>query len=430
MVDQSDELIFLKEETEAPRCFIAEGDPWKIIVIDDDLNILQTSIRILQEFTFEGRALSIITGTSGAQAIELIDNNPDAAIILLDVIMETDYAGLDVVTYIREEIKNEAVRILLRTGQAGQFDENEVFEKYDINDFLEKADLTSRRLKTAIKVALRAYRMHQNIQDAMQREKLLRAEADAANAAKSEFLANMSHELRSPMTSIKFGLHTIEEVLKDPQANQEDRDDCLKAIGFASDSADRLIGLVNDILDSSKLESQKMIFDIQSYDLIDIISNAMHEISPILNAKSITMKAEIDTSDTIVHIDRERIMQVLINLLSNAAKFSQNDTEITVSLSTGELSGGRRHTDGDVRSAIVLSVIDKGVGIPENELTSIFDKFTQSSMTKDGSGGTGLGLSISHEIAVAHGGTLHAENNPEGGARFILTLPIEPARQP
>lgn len=428
MVDQSDELIFLEEDTDTPSCFIPEGDPWTIVVIDDDLSILQTSIRILQEFTFEGRALSIITGTSGEQAKELISKNPDAAIILLDVIMETDYAGLDVVTYIREEMKNEAVRILLRTGQAGQFDENEVFEKYDINDFLEKADLTSRRLKTAIKVALRAYRMHQNIQDAMQREKLLRAEADAANAAKSEFLANMSHELRSPMTSIKFGLHTIEEVLKDPQADQEDRDDCLKAIGFASDSADRLIGLVNDILDSSKLESQKMKFDIQSYDLIDIISSTMQEISPILNAKSITMKAEIDTSDTIVQIDRERIMQVLINLLSNAAKFSQNDTEITVSLSAGELSGGRRHTDDDVRSAIVLSVIDQGVGIPGNELTSIFDKFTQSSMTKDGSGGTGLGLSISHEIAVAHGGTLHAENNPEGGARFILTLPTEPAR--
>ncbi len=423
MAGQNDELVFLEEESHASEPTIPTKDPWKVLVIDDDPGIIQTSVRILQNFTFEGRELLVITGTSGAEARQLIVEHPDTAVILLDVIMETDDAGLQVVTHFRNELKNKAVRVLLRTGQAGQFNEDEVFEQYDINDFLEKADLTSRRLKIALKGALRSFRMQGEIETAMQRETVLRKAADASNQAKSEFLANMSHELRSPMTSIKSGLVTIEEVLNDPEAVEEDWADVRKSVEYAKGSADRLMELLNGILDLSKLEAGKMKFNIQPSDIGQIIKMAGQEISSQLRAKSLTLNMELGGVDTKIPIDNGKVMQVVINLLNNAVKFTPEGKEITISLSESSLPLGRRQSDvGDV-PALTLRVSDQGVGIPKDELLLVFDKFAQSSKTKDGSGGTGLGLPIAQKIVTAHNGDIYAENNPDGGASLIVTFP-------
>ena len=410
----------LKDNTD--ELSTADKDPWKVIIVDDDQTILQASVRLLRKFIFEGRKLEIIIGSSGAQAKQLIAEHADTAVIILDVIMETKDAGLQVVTYIRNELGNNNVRILLRTGQAGQFDEEEVFEKYNINDFLEKADLSSRRLKTAIKGGLRAFRMLEEIDATVQREMILREAADAANQAKSEFLANMSHELRSPMSSIKSGLTIIKEVINDPEADAEDWEDAQKAVKYAESSADRLMGLVNGILDLSKLEAGKMVFNIQSGDIKDLIDMASHEISPQLQAKSLTLKIELNGIKTELAFDFSKMMQVFINLLNNAIKFTAEGKQITVSLSEGSIARGRRQSDSGTVATLDLCVSDQGIGIPEDELFHVFDKFVQSSKTKDGSGGTGLGLPIAQEIMLNHGGHIWAENNQHGGANFIISL--------
>ena len=330
MTSDDDAFVFLDEQPETKP--ILEEHPWKIIVIDDDTGIIQTSKRILRDFTFENRGILVISGSSGAEAKELIEQHSDTAVMLLDVIMETDDAGLQVVTYIRDTLKNSQLRILLRTGQAGQFDEEEVFEKYDINDFLEKAELTSRRLKTAIKVGLRAFRMQQSIEKIMKKEQVLRQTADSANKAKSEFLANMSHELRSPMTSIYFGLSTIKEVLVDPDSDDEDMDDVIQAIGFAEKSADRLLGLLNEILDLAKLESGKMDFDFKPGNLNEVITQACQEISTQIDQKSLIINSKLLETDTIITMDFGKMIQVIINLLNNAVKFSPEGSTISISI--------------------------------------------------------------------------------------------------
>ncbi len=423
MTERDDEFLFLDEIEETGGSATPAGNRWKIIIIDDDKSTIQTSVRILRDFIFEGRKLNIITGSSGKEAKHLISQHPDSAAILLDVIMETDEAGLRVVSYIREELNNHNIRILLRTGQAGQFDEEEVFEKYVINDFLEKADLTSRRLKTAIKSAFRGFRMQREIEANMRRETALREAADSANKAKSEFLANMSHELRSPMTSIKCGLNTIDEVVNDPEADEEDWEDVRKSVKYALNSADRLLGLLNGILDLSKLESGKAIFNIRPSNLGKIVKKAAQEVSPQLLGKSLKLNMTVNGIDTEIPIDFNKMMQVMINLLNNAIKFTPEGKNITVSLSETTLPIGRRKTDTGTVPAVAIRVSDQGIGIPDNELYLVFDKFAQSSKTKDGSGGTGLGLPIAREIVIAHGGNILAENNPDGGTSFIVTLP-------
>lgn len=398
-------------------------DAWKIIIVDDDPAIIEASVRILRKFIFEGRKLEIITASSGREAKQLITEHANIAVILLDVIMETMDAGLQVVTHIRNELGNNSVRILLRTGQAGQFDEESVFEKYNINDFLGKSDLSSQRLKTAIKGALRSFRMHGEIEAMVQQEMALREVADAANRAKSEFLANMSHELRSPMSSIKSGLNIIEEVINDPEADAEDWQDVKKAVKYAKGSSERLMGLLNGILDLSKLEAGKMAFNIQPGDLREVIERASHEITPQLQAKAQTLKTELNGINTEISFDFSRMMQVAINLLNNAVKFTPEGRTITLSLSESSLSLGRRKSDTGSIPALTLSISDQGVGIPEDELLLVFDKFAQSSKTADGSGGTGLGLPIAKEIILNHQGEIWAENNQEGGANFMVSLP-------
>jgi two-component system sensor histidine kinase ChiS len=134
-------------------------DSWKILVVDDEAEIHNITKLVLNDFTFDGKPLTFISAYSGEEAKALIKQHPDTALILLDVVMESDDAGLDAVKYIRDVLGNLLVRIILRTGQPGQAPEDVVIIHYDINDYKTKTELTTRKLFTAIVTALRAFRV-------------------------------------------------------------------------------------------------------------------------------------------------------------------------------------------------------------------------------------------------------------------------------
>ncbi|RTE87422.1 MULTISPECIES: DUF3369 domain-containing protein [Gammaproteobacteria] len=133
-------------------------ESWKILIVDDEPEVHAVTKLALSDFQFLGRGLEFHSAHSGAEAKELIKNNPDAAIVLLDVVMETDDAGLNVARYIREELGNRYTRIILRTGQPGQAPERTVIVNYDINDYKSKTELTAQKLFTAVMSSLRSYR--------------------------------------------------------------------------------------------------------------------------------------------------------------------------------------------------------------------------------------------------------------------------------
>ncbi|MBF0455450.1 MAG: DUF3369 domain-containing protein [Magnetococcales bacterium] len=132
--------------------------PWKVMVVDDDEDVHAMTQLVLRNFSFESRPLEIISGYSGADAQRLMRENPDTAVLLLDVVMESDQAGLDAVQVIRQQLNNRFVRIILRTGQPGQAPEQDIITTYDINDYKEKTDLTEQKLITTIISSLRSYR--------------------------------------------------------------------------------------------------------------------------------------------------------------------------------------------------------------------------------------------------------------------------------
>jgi len=132
--------------------------PWKVIVVDDDQDLQHITRIVLKNFSYEGRGVTILPALSGEEAIHIMTQHPDAAIMLLDVVMETKDAGLRVAKQIRKDLKNPLIRIILRTGQPGEAPETQVMHEYDINDYKEKTDLTAQKLTMTVLAGLRSYR--------------------------------------------------------------------------------------------------------------------------------------------------------------------------------------------------------------------------------------------------------------------------------
>ncbi|MDO8943207.1 MAG: DUF3369 domain-containing protein [Desulfobacterales bacterium] len=151
-----DEVIFAAEDPGGPADAPVPG--WKLLIADDDEEVHALTRLVLSGFTFEGRSLSFVSAFSGRETVDRMREHPDTALVLLDVVMECDDAGLQAVRRIRDELGNRFVRIILRTGQPGQAPEQEVVSSYDINDYKAKTELTAQKLFTAVTAALRAYR--------------------------------------------------------------------------------------------------------------------------------------------------------------------------------------------------------------------------------------------------------------------------------
>jgi len=156
----NDDTLVFADEHDPRSDIVPVGDRhlWKVMIADDDPNIHEVTKLALSDFEFYGRGIEFISAMSGAEAKTLILEHPDTAILLLDVVMENDHAGLDVAKYVREVAKNSNVRIVLRTGQPGQAPERQVITEYDINDYKEKTELTASKLFTLMYSSLRSYR--------------------------------------------------------------------------------------------------------------------------------------------------------------------------------------------------------------------------------------------------------------------------------
>jgi two-component system sensor histidine kinase ChiS len=203
-VDEDDEaLVFADEEDEEELLYnnlesdrltcpvitdipLSKGDSWKILIVDDEAEIHNITKLVLNDVTFDGKNLTFISAYSGAEAKIILDKNPDIALILLDVVMESDNAGLELVKYIRNVIGNLLVRIILRTGQPGQAPEDLVIVNYDINDYKTKTELTTRKLFTAIVTALRAFQTLIKLEES--RQELAKIAAASARFVPRQFL--------------------------------------------------------------------------------------------------------------------------------------------------------------------------------------------------------------------------------------------------
>ncbi|MBB2487293.1 response regulator [Mitsuaria sp. WAJ17] len=239
-----------------------------------------------------------------------------------------------------------------------------------------------------------------------------RDEAERLVRAKSQFLANMSHEIRTPLNAV-LGLAQLgEQRALDPRAAADSFRRIVRA-------GRHLLGVINDVLDFAKLDSGKLELESRPCELAQLVSDAMEMVAERARAKGLRLSSSIEGLPAWVEIDALRLTQVLVNLLANAVKFTEQGG---VSLSVRSAQLGR---------CLVFEVEDSGIGIAEDKLGSIFTPFEQadSSVTRL-YGGSGLGLSISRRLARLMGGDIRVRSTPGQGSSFLLELPLLAARPP
>jgi PAS domain S-box-containing protein len=252
---------------------------------------------------------------------------------------------------------------------------------------------------------------------AEERQKKYFAELQEANKKletldklKSEFVSTVSHEFRTPLTSIKA---FAELLLLKPSMHADMK---LKLLRTINEESDRLSRLINDLLNLSRIEAGTVQWRSEDVSMRDIIQTSVDGILPLARNKELRLSTAIDESLPRFLGDRDRLIQVVTNILSNAIKFTPEAGGITI----------EAHQETAPRFQIVVAITDTGVGIPQEELKLIFDKFHRAGdQLTNKTEGTGLGLSITRQIVEHHGGTLWATSTYGSGSTFTFTIPLE-----
>jgi signal transduction histidine kinase/CheY-like chemotaxis protein len=523
---------------------------WKVLVVDDEPDVHAITRLSLKNFNFADRGVEFLDAMSGKEAESILKNTPDIAVAMIDVVMETEDAGLRLVKFIREELRNKVIRLIIRTGQPGAAPERYVIDHYDIDDYKDKTELIAQKLYTTMRSAVKAYRdistiarnrqglekilyaapelyRIQPIRDFfegvltqmigccnlgkdnlistingflaiseggskvviqagtgrfadpvrkdevdkivgaffsgetilpensllvplkiqeevrgfiyMEDARLTRKEdlhlihimanqcasalenlnlyhnleaANKLNEKKNQFLGMAAHDLRNPLSGIKM----VSDMLL-MSAKERLQPDELELLTMAESLINTAVKLVSDLLDIAKIEAGKLELDIMPTDISGVIRESLEMNHFLAESKQIALIFEADETfpDIMpeIMIDPGKIQQVMSNLISNALKYSYPRTTVKVRLSKPD------------ENKVMISVTDEGQGIPEDEITKMFQPFSRTSVkSTGGEESTGLGLVICKKIVEAHGGVIRVETKVGMGSTFYVSIPF------
>jgi len=359
----------------------------KILIVDDqNENILLLNGLLKSEY-------QTMFARDGETAIKLAQKKlPD--LILLDIQMPR-MDGYTVCKTLKEIEETSEIPVIFVSAMSQVGDETKGFE-------IGAVDYITKPISPAVVLA----RVKTHIQ-----LKAARQNAIAANEAKSAFLASMSHEIRTPMNAI-LGMTDL--------SLQHNLDyDVKENLLVVRDSANHLLDIINDILDISKIEAGKVELEIIDFDLFDAIESIIRTLYVQVQNNNLYLRFDKeDNTPRYIKGDPVRLKQVLVNLIGNAIKFTQ-EGGVTVHVSSSKTN--------DDKQAFTFSVIDTGIGIPEDKLEAIFESFSQAdASTTRKFGGTGLGLSISKQLVELMGGSIHVESQHGEGTRFYFHASFAP----
>ncbi|RKZ86458.1 MAG: hypothetical protein DRR19_14920 [Candidatus Parabeggiatoa sp. nov. 1] len=417
---QDDELFFSQDNA----VVLTEPEMWEVMIIDDEEDVHQLTRFVLEDYVYQGKKLKFVSAYCAEEAKAMFEQSPNIAVILLDVVMETNDAGLKLVKYIRETWQNRFARIILRTGQPGYAPEKQVILKYDINDYKNKTELTDQKLFTVITASLRAYSdimtiesYRQHLEDKVaERTHELQEKNEAlvklnqqliqVNQEKNEFLGIAAHDLRNPLAAIQSLANLIKTSLDDfPK---------LKISEFASMielSSQKMFSLIKNLLDVNAIESGNMNLSLDAYDMLPFLQIVVNNYLRPAVEKEIALQFEFTEQEYKARVDENAIFQVLDNLVSNAVKYSPQGKNVYVRIIKGE------HT-------VRCEIQDEGPGLEKEELCQLFGKFVRLSPRPTGDEhSTGLGLFIVKKLVTAMNGKVWCESELGKGAMFIVEFP-------
>ncbi|VUD56377.1 Sensor histidine kinase TodS [Thalassocella blandensis] len=246
----------------------------------------------------------------------------------------------------------------------------------------------------------------QDLQLARDRLDIAKRKAEDASEAKSEFLSLMSHELRTPLQAIIGYTDVLIEELR-----FDGNDTHVKDLVRVNNNGERLLKLINGVLDLAKIESGRMELNLVDSKLSTLVEEAVDNVKPQMQQNNNVLELDVDDGDAVTRIDPEKFLHILINLLSNAAKFTEN----------GSVSAVVKHES----NRIYISVEDSGIGMTAEQQRTVFDRFKQADTTiTQKFQGSGLGLSITRQFCELMGGSIFVESELNKGAKFVVTIPL------
>ncbi len=252
-----------------------------------------------------------------------------------------------------------------------------------------------------------------DLREAQEEATLAREAAEDANRAKSQFIANMSHELRTPLSAVIGYSEMLEEEAADLSGGEVLTKD-LQKIGA---NARHLLSLINDVLDLSKIEAGRMETHAEDFEVTTLVSETVSTVQALMSQKGNHLEVRLPEGIGAMHSDQVKLRQCLINLLSNASKFTEGGT-VTLTAEAGRDTMGRRE--------IAFRVADTGIGMTPEQLAKLFRRFTQAdSSTTRRFGGTGLGLAITKAFCTLLGGSIDVESEPGQGTIFTIRVPVD-----
>lgn len=371
----------------------ARPDPWLVLVVDDDPEMHSVTRLCFADFQHEGRGLRVLSAHSGAEAREMLAQHPDIALVLLDVVMESEHAGLELARYIRDELGNRMVRIVLRTGQPGQAPPRDVVRQYEIDDYRTKTELTFERLHVLTVTALRTYRL---LREQEARERRLAQYSDELE----RFAYAASHDLQTPLRT----------VIRFAQRLQEKYESLLSGEGqeylcYIVQGSRDLHRLIEDLLEYTRIGRSDA--PTQPVALGDAVREACGQLQSEIDIR----RAEIDFGELpTVQGHHGQFVEMFHQLIDNAIKFQPNATP---RVSIAAIAVGD-HWE--------IRVADRGIGIEPRHLARIFEPYRRLHGPEEYSG-SGIGLAICRKIAQLHGGDIRAQSVPGTGTTIIVTLP-------
>ena len=278
---------------------------------------------------------------------------------------------------------------------------------HDMTEAIEKARLFEQLKQASAELERKVQEATAELAD---QNELLRRQhiaLEQASALKSQFLANMSHEFRTPLNAILGYTHMLLNGVTGPVSDQQ-----RKSLTRIDSNSRHLLALINDILDITRIEAGRMPLNLSTFRFPELVNEVMSELEPIIKRSNLVVSARMPRSLPSLKSDRQKVKQIVLNLLSNALKFTPAGS-VTISATH---NGKNRFVD--------IAVKDTGVGIPPDDQVKVFEDFRQlDSSPARGYGGTGLGLSICRRLSQMLGGTIELESEPGRGSTFTLRLP-------
>lgn len=405
-----------------PAAPVSPEPRWPVLLVDDEADIHAVLHLALSDVQVEGREIELLDARSAAEARSLLAARPDIALVLLDVVMENEHAGLDLIGHIRRELNNRRLRIVLVTGQPGYAPQREVVRDFEIDGYLLKSDLSNDRLFVTVHTAIRSHRAYSEL--ARHRDHLeelvaersselmaARQAAETANRAKSNFLANMSHELRTPLNAIAGMTYLLRRDVTGPA--QVDK---LNKIDL---SVKRLLELIENVLEASRIDVDEVAIEEAPISVDKIAGDVANLVAGQAKEKNLALTVDVAEIAAPLLGSAAKLRQALLNYAGNAVKFTEHGSVALRVL---------KETETPEHLVLRFEVADTGPGIQEEVLPRLFSLFQlgDDSSTR-AHGGSGLGLVITRRLARLMGGDAGVSSMLGRGSTFWFTARLRKA---